>query len=105
MGSVAGGVAAFLTCPLDVLKTRIMLTADLPNEQRLGIKDTFMTLVREEGWRGLFYGVVPRVVWISLGGALWISIGGAIWFGAFEEYRRQLQRFMWCVFPTNSLHA
>lgn len=60
-------------------------------------KDTFMTLVREEGWRGLFYGVVPRVVWISLGGALW--------FGAFEEYRRQLQRFMWCVFPTNSLHA
>ena len=97
MGSVAGGVAAFLTCPLDVLKTRIMLTADLPNEQRLGIKDTFMTLVREEGWRGVFYGVVPRVVWISLGGALW--------FGAFEEYRRQLQRFMWCVFPTNSLHA
>ena len=85
MGFIAGGLSAFLTCPLDVLKTRIMLSADLPKEKRFGIGATLRNLVREEGWRRLFAGVTPRV--------LWISLGGALWFGAFEEYRRQLQRF------------
>ena len=37
LGSLAGGISAFLTCPLDVLKTRIMLTADLPADKRLGV--------------------------------------------------------------------
>ena len=82
MGSIAGGIAAFLTCPLDVLKTRIMLSADLPKSQRLSVSETFQSILRNEGWRRLFSGVVPRVMWISL--------GGAIYFGALEEYRRRL---------------
>ena len=76
LGSLAGGISAFLTCPLDVLKTRIMLTADLPADKRLGVVQTFRQLVREEGYRRLFAGAPIRV--------LWISPGGAIWFSAFE---------------------
>lgn len=86
MGSVAGGIAAFFTCPLDVLKTRIMLTADLPAERRYGVIETFRCMVREEGWRCLFSGAVYRV--------LWISLGGAFWFGAFEEYKRLFSRLL-----------
>lgn len=86
MGMVAGATAAFVTCPLDVLKTRIMLTADLPKEQRYTVIQTLRKLVREEGWCSLFKGVMPRVMQISLGGALW--------FGAFEEYKRQLRKMV-----------
>lgn len=86
LGMIAGASAAFVTCPLDVLKTRIMLSADLPKEQRFTVTETLRKLVREEGYRALFKGVTPRVMQISLGGALW--------FGAFEEYKRQLHKFL-----------
>ena len=86
MGMVAGATAAFVTCPLDVLKTRIMLSADLPKSQRFSILQTLRKIIREEGYCTLFKGVVPRVIQISMGGALW--------FGAFEEYKRQLSRFL-----------
>lgn len=86
MGCVAGGIAAFLTCPLDVLKTRIMLTADLPASQRLGVIPTVREIIRSEGSARLFAGVKYRV--------MWISFGGAIWFGAYEEYKRFFHRFV-----------
>ena len=86
MGCVAGGIAAFLTCPLDVLKTRIMLTADLPASQRMGVLSTLKNLIQMEGYGRLFAGVKYRV--------MWISFGGAIWFGAFEEYKRFFHQFV-----------
>lgn len=86
LGMVAGATAAFVTCPLDVLKTRIMLSADLPREYRHTVIETLQKILCEEGFRSLFKGVVPRVIQISMGGALW--------FGAFEEYKRQLHRFV-----------
>ena len=85
MGLIAGGVSAFITTPLDVMKTRIMLSADLPVAQRRGILATFRQL-QSEGMRKMFAGAVPRTMWISL--------GGAVWFGAFEEYRRLLNRLL-----------
>lgn len=38
----------------------------------------------EEGGAALFRGIVPRMVWIS--------VGGAVFIGSFEELRRQLGR-------------
>lgn len=38
---------------------------------------------RKEGAGALFAGVVPRV--------MWISIGGAIFFGAYEEAKRMVR--------------
>ena len=68
-GSAAGGFTAFLTTPLDVLKTRTMLNpTDNPSLKKLW---------REGGLRCLFAGAVPRV--------MWISIGGFVFFGVYEK--------------------
>ena len=69
-GAVAGGIAAAATCPVDVWKTRLMLGD--PNA-------TIFSIARKEGVRALFSGVVPRVVWIS--------VGGSVFFGAYEGMR------------------
>ena len=37
----------------------------------------FFPQVREEGYRALFSGMIPRVVWIAL--------GGLIFFGVYEQ--------------------
>ncbi|KPM45709.1 hypothetical protein AK830_g820 [Neonectria ditissima] len=67
-GSMAGGVAAALTTPLDVLKTRVMLS-----KERVSVADMFGRLAREEGVRPFFAGIVPRVTWISIGGAIFLG--------------------------------
>jgi len=75
-GAVAGGVAAGLTTPLDVAKTRIMLAKAGSEEAQAGILGIWRTVVQESGVRGLFAGVTPRVTWIS--------VGGAVFFGVYE---------------------
>ncbi|KPV71792.1 uncharacterized protein RHOBADRAFT_19025 [Rhodotorula graminis WP1] len=73
-GSLAGGVAAGLTTPLDVCKTRIMLRqAGAP-----GILATMRGIYALEGPRALFRGVVPRVLWISGGGAVFLGVYEAV---------------------------
>lgn len=67
-GSVAGAVAAGLTTPLDVLKTRVMLSTE-----RVSVADVFGRMVRDEGIRPFFAGVAPRITWISIGGAIFLG--------------------------------
>ncbi|KAH7149793.1 mitochondrial carrier domain-containing protein [Dactylonectria estremocensis] len=67
-GSMAGGVAAALTTPLDVLKTRVMLS-----KERVSVAEVFGRLAREEGFRPFFAGIAPRVTWISIGGAIFLG--------------------------------
>ncbi|KAH6990424.1 mitochondrial carrier domain-containing protein [Ilyonectria sp. MPI-CAGE-AT-0026] len=67
-GSMAGGVAAALTTPLDVLKTRVMLS-----KERVSVAEVFGRLAREEGVRPFFAGIAPRVTWISIGGAIFLG--------------------------------
>ena len=67
-GSVAGAVAAGVTTPLDVLKTRMMLARD---KRRVGV--LLREILRESGWREFFKGIGPRVVWISAGGAVFLG--------------------------------
>ncbi|KAF3926630.1 Mitoferrin [Arthrobotrys entomopaga] len=67
-GSVAGGVAAALTTPLDVLKTRVMLS-----EKSISMAAMLGKIIREEGPRRLLSGVGPRVMWISAGGAVFLG--------------------------------
>ena len=67
-GSAAGAVAAVATTPLDVLKTRLMLAPE-----RVGALRMLRTVLRESGARGLFAGVVPRTMWISIGGAVFLG--------------------------------
>ncbi|KAI9208878.1 mitochondrial carrier domain-containing protein [Polychytrium aggregatum] len=83
-GSVAGGIAAALTTPLDVVKTRIMLSSRSSSSHPpyTSIFPTFARIVREEGYRALFSGIGPRVTWIS--------IGGCIFLGVYEAARKTL---------------
>ncbi|KRX20371.1 S-adenosylmethionine mitochondrial carrier protein [Trichinella nelsoni] len=74
-GSVAGATAAGITTPLDVAKTRIMLSVKL-GRSNYSVISTLMDIWENKGIRGLFAGCVPRVVWLS--------IGGFVFFGAYE---------------------
>ncbi|CAD6568885.1 MAG: S-adenosylmethionine transporter [Cyphobasidiales sp. Tagirdzhanova-0007] len=87
-GSIAGGIGAGLTTPLDVAKTRIMLsTKDTTAFEKPYSPNFFKTMTRiarEEGGSALFRGIVPRVVWISM--------GGAIFLGVYERTKQALMR-------------
>ncbi|KZO92648.1 mitochondrial carrier [Calocera viscosa TUFC12733] len=76
-GSLAGGVAAALTTPLDVAKTRVMLelrtSSSSPNRQP-SIYARLLSIQATEGTRALFAGVVPRTLWISAGGAVFLGV-------------------------------
>jgi solute carrier family 25 S-adenosylmethionine transporter 26 len=67
-GSIAGGVAAGVTTPLDVLKTRIMLST-----RRESMVEIVRTILKENGIRPFFAGIGPRVMWISAGGAIFLG--------------------------------
>ncbi|KAI5950340.1 PET8 [Candida jiufengensis] len=67
-GMIAGGIAAALTTPLDVLKTRIMLSSG-----KVQVLPLLTQLIKEEGWGSLFKGIVPRTCWISCGGAIFLG--------------------------------
>uniref|UniRef100_A0A8D8NTV2 S-adenosylmethionine mitochondrial carrier protein homolog n=3 Tax=Culex pipiens TaxID=7175 RepID=A0A8D8NTV2_CULPI len=69
-GAIAGGIAAGLTTPLDVAKTRIMLADD---GNRTGVFRVLRGIYRERGIRGIFAGFGPRVLWITLGGAIFFG--------------------------------
>lgn len=82
-GSFAGGLAALVTTPLDVAKTRLMLGRDAKGVHYTGAIDT-LARVGAEGAGALFAGVVPRVAWIS--------VGGFVFFGAYEQAKRVLTK-------------
>ncbi|KAF8058709.1 mitochondrial carrier domain-containing protein [Lyophyllum atratum] len=74
-GSIAGGVAAALTTPLDVLKTRVMLDLRDPSKEKLPtLRSRLRAIYIHEGPRALFAGVVPRTLWISAGGAVFLGV-------------------------------
>ncbi|PCH39799.1 S-adenosylmethionine transporter [Wolfiporia cocos MD-104 SS10] len=74
-GSIAGGVAAAFTTPLDVLKTRVMLDMrDSSKSAMPSLPARFMQIYTTEGIRALFSGVVPRTLWISAGGAVFLGV-------------------------------
>ncbi|KAI1184718.1 mitochondrial carrier [Nemania serpens] len=67
-GSISGAVAAGITTPLDVLKTRVMLS----NEKESVIA-VLRDLFASHGIRPFFAGIGPRVMWISAGGAIFLG--------------------------------
>ncbi|CCK71585.1 Pet8p KNAG_0H01700 [Huiozyma naganishii CBS 8797] len=68
-GSVAGGVAAALTTPLDFIKTRLML-----NSKTIPATQIISTIWKEEGGAVFLSGIGPRTLWISAGGAIFLGV-------------------------------
>jgi len=85
-GALAGGIASFLTTPLDVVKTRIMTS----RSRSMAVSsyafwwNTFRNLIREEGWRSLWRGAGPRISYKIA--------SSAIFFVCFEFLRRTLSQ-------------
>lgn len=81
-GSAAGSVAAGITTPVDVVKTRVMLQGE--KVQYNGLLHALKKVSAEEGILALFSGILPRIAWIST--------GGFIFFGGYEFTKAYLLR-------------
>ena len=107
----AGSLAAVITTPVDVIKTRIMLSAAgekiepsplrvlLDNQMRHAVEQKSKPSVRkssitvaqevvtEAGIKGLFRGGILRAVWTALGSGLYLGVyeSGKSWLGEGRE--------------------
>jgi solute carrier family 25 S-adenosylmethionine transporter 26 len=79
-GAKSGGIAAFLTTPIDVIKTRIMTQDSSFSLNK--IIPTAKSILYNEGFLQFFSGVHVRMTYIS--------IGGMIFFGTNEFFKKQL---------------
>ncbi|CAG9318684.1 unnamed protein product [Blepharisma stoltei] len=75
-GAIAGAVAAYITTPIDVVKTRLM------TDGGKGIYSSFIQAIKliykKEGIKALWTGWEIRLAYIT--------IGGMIFFGSYEEF-------------------
>ncbi|KAL8431582.1 hypothetical protein Efla_000628 [Eimeria flavescens] len=83
-GMVAGAIAAVVTTPMDVAKTRLM-TQEPGARQYRGFFHCLSSMLWNEGVSSLFLGVKVRCLWVALGGG--IFLGG---YDAFKVLYRQL---------------
>lgn len=59
---IAGMPAAYLTTPADVVKTRLQVESKQGQTNYRGVRDAFIKIYREEGFRALYKGGPARVV-------------------------------------------
>ena len=85
-GGIAGGLAAFCTTPLDVVKTRLQLEGvhSATRYETIAVRPIMAKIMREEGPSVLFRGWQPRV--------LFHIPSAAICWGIYESFKRFLGR-------------
>jgi len=88
-GAASGGIAAAVTTPLDVAKTRIILAQKGTLESKGNIAQTISAVYSESGVRGLFAGIVPRVMWITIGGAIFLGVYDVVMIHVFKKNENQ----------------
>jgi hypothetical protein len=72
-GSVAGAIAAGLTTPLDVIKTRVMLARRSDGAASPVRVKEIVRGIAQEGFGAFWRGIGPRVAWIGIGGAVFLG--------------------------------
>ncbi|KAK7427928.1 mitochondrial aspartate-glutamate transporter agc1 [Neonectria magnoliae] len=67
LGSVAGAFGALMVYPIDLVKTRLQNQRSAVPGQRLykNSLDCFQKVIRNEGFRGLYSGVLPQLVGVA----------------------------------------
>ncbi|KAL3742536.1 hypothetical protein ACJRO7_017926 [Eucalyptus globulus] len=76
----AGALVSLCTHPVWLIKTRLQLQNPLHRTRAYsGFYDAFTTIMREEGWRALYKGIVPSLFLVS---------HGVIHFTSYEELRK-----------------
>ncbi|KAL9991996.1 putative mitochondrial carrier protein [Helianthus debilis subsp. tardiflorus] len=81
----AGGLVCLLTNPVWVVKTRLQLqTPQHHGHPYSGFSDALRTILKDEGWRALYKGLLPGLFLVRFG----IVAHGAIQFTAYEEFRK-----------------
>lgn len=101
--SVSGSIASVVTTPIDVVKTRVMLSAGegaavemesggqrASRSSRRGAWTVGKQIVEDEGVRGLFRGGMIRSVWTAVSLSLYLGLyeGGRFYL---ENRRRRLE--------------
>ncbi|ODQ60576.1 hypothetical protein WICANDRAFT_51144 [Wickerhamomyces anomalus NRRL Y-366-8] len=61
-GALAGFIAGVSVCPLDVAKTRLQAQGLSSNKKYHGITGTLNTILKDEGVKGLYRGIVPIIM-------------------------------------------
>ncbi|EGR28303.1 mitochondrial carrier protein, putative [Ichthyophthirius multifiliis] len=70
-GGTAAALASFCTTPMDVLKSKLMTQRD---NYYKGFIDVFQKTIQDEGPRGLFKGVLYRVLPFSFTGTIFFTV-------------------------------
>ncbi|XP_068978253.1 mitochondrial S-adenosylmethionine carrier protein-like [Bombus flavifrons] len=78
-GSTSVAISAALTTPLDVAKTRIMLSNVTVGKDEIKISAMLSKIYHDHGFKGLFAGFVPRVCGFT--------ISGFVFFGVYEKVK------------------
>jgi len=70
---LSGGLAAAITCPLDVIKTRLQVQRSTAKNKYKNAFDAAHRIITEEGFQAFTKGLVARVLWIAPGCAITIA--------------------------------
>ncbi|PFH55956.1 hypothetical protein XA68_17326 [Ophiocordyceps unilateralis] len=80
LGSLAGAFGAFMVYPIDLVKTRLQNQRGALPGQRLykNSIDCFQKVIRNEGIRGLYSGVLPQLVGVAPEKAIKLTINDLV---------------------------
>lgn len=80
LGSVAGAFGAFMVYPIDLVKTRMQNQRSANPGQRLynNSIDCFRKVIRNEGFRGLYSGVLPQLVGVAPEKAIKLTVNDLV---------------------------
>ena len=86
LGVIASLLAAIITQPADVVKTKLMVTekvTDQEDQEKKKILRVFNNILRDEGVKGLFAGLKSRVLLCTLGGLIYFFVADVVFSGQF----------------------
>ncbi|KAI3642431.1 hypothetical protein MP228_011986 [Amoeboaphelidium protococcarum] len=95
-GALSGCITAIVTCPLDVLKTRLQNQGALRDTQYSGIIPSLRLIWREEGVRGLYRGLSPTILGYL---PTW-----TVYFWSYDRYKLYIAKYLQASAQDSRVH-